>query len=181
MQITLTCQYSGLNRFKPKTNLRTLNFCPQKTKTYLKDIKVDATDITSKVYYIRDGNKDYGVFVRNKSFAKVDKDKKSCCNFEYYVLNAKCKAKVSADYLFVLFFFLASFFLSFCFFVSLFFAITFFVPSFLHFSFLYSFFSFFFFCSFTLTPLRPFVSPFLPFVSFYSGSFLVINRPIGSF
>lgn len=105
MQITLTCQYSGLNRFKPKTNLRTLNFCPQKTKTYLKDIKVDATDITSKVYYIRDGNKDYGVFVRNKSFAKVDKDKKSCCNFEYYVLNAKCKAKVSADYLFVLFFF----------------------------------------------------------------------------
>lgn len=65
----------------------------EKTKTYLKDIKVDATDITSKVYYIRDGNKDYGVFVRNKSFAKVDKDQKSCCNFEYYVLNAKCKAK----------------------------------------------------------------------------------------
>lgn len=69
----------------------------QKAKTYLKDIKVDATDITSKVYYIRDGNKDYGVFVRNKSFAKVDKDAKSCCNFEYYVLNDKCKAKVCVD------------------------------------------------------------------------------------
>lgn len=70
----------------------------EKAKTYLNDIKVDATDITSKVYYIRDGNKDYGVFVRNKSFAKVDKDAKSCCNFEYYVLNEKCKAKfISKD------------------------------------------------------------------------------------
>lgn len=76
----------------------------QKAKTYLNDIKVDATDITSKVYYIRDGNKDYGVFVRNKSFAKVDKDPKSCCNFEYYVLNEKCKAKVSVDLLFALLF-----------------------------------------------------------------------------
>ena len=70
-------------------------FFLQKAQTYLGDVKVDAEDVTSNVYKIRDGNSDNGIFVRNKNYSKVDKDNKSCCNFEYFVLNDKCKNLVS--------------------------------------------------------------------------------------
>ncbi len=67
----------------------------QKANTYLGDVKVDVEDVTSYVYKIRAGNKDNGIFVRNKNYSRVDKESVSCCNFEYFVLNEKCKTMVS--------------------------------------------------------------------------------------
>lgn len=67
----------------------------QKAKTYLDGVKVNVDDITSNVFKIRDGNRNNGVFVRNKNYSPVDDDSESCCNYEYFVLNAKCKQMVS--------------------------------------------------------------------------------------
>lgn len=65
----------------------------KKAETYLGDVKVDVQDITSKVYKIRDGNNGSNILVRDKSYSyKHDNESKSCCNFEYFVLNAKCKS-----------------------------------------------------------------------------------------
>ena len=52
-------------------------------------------DITSNVDKIRDYNMNNGIFVRNKNFTTVDGSSVSCCNYEYFVLNAKCKQMVS--------------------------------------------------------------------------------------
>ena len=67
----------------------------QKAKTYLDGVKVNVDDITSNVYKIRDGNSNNGIFVRNKVYSTVDDDSESCCNYEYFVLNGKCKKMVS--------------------------------------------------------------------------------------
>ncbi|XP_073229976.1 phospholipid-transporting ATPase ABCA3-like [Porites lutea] len=58
---------------------------------YLKSVKVDVLDITSKVYNIRDGNQGNNITVRN-TFTQYDNESKACCNYEFYVLNSKCKS-----------------------------------------------------------------------------------------
>ena len=67
----------------------------QKAETYLTSVKVDVQNITSGVYKIRDGNNGSGILVRGKSFSYSHNESTSCCNFEYFVLNAECKAIVS--------------------------------------------------------------------------------------
>ena len=70
-------------------------FISQNTGNYLKSVKVDVLDITSKVYNIRDGNQGNNITVRNM-FTQYDNESKACCNYEFYVLNSKCKSLVSS-------------------------------------------------------------------------------------
>ncbi|XP_020609398.1 ABC transporter A family member 6-like [Orbicella faveolata] len=63
----------------------------KKANTYLEGVKVNVDDITSNVYKIRDYNRNNGIFVRNKNYTTVDDSSVSCCNYEYFVLNAKCR------------------------------------------------------------------------------------------
>ena len=70
-------------------------FISQNASNYLKSVKVDVLDITSKVYNIRDGNQGNNITVRNV-FTQYDNESKACCNYEFYVLNSNCKSLVSS-------------------------------------------------------------------------------------
>ena len=88
--------HTGLDR-RIQVNSETLYFFLflQNANTYLGGVKVNADDITSNVYKIRDYNSNNGIFVRNKNFTTVDVSNTSCCHYEYFVLNTKCKQMVS--------------------------------------------------------------------------------------
>lgn len=92
--------HTGLDR-RIQVNSETLYFFLflQNANTYLGGVKVNADDITSNVYKIRDYNSNNGIFVRNKNFTTVDVSNTSCCNYEYFVLNTKCKQMVSNIFL----------------------------------------------------------------------------------
>lgn len=70
-------------------------FISQNASNYLKSVKVDVLDITSKVYNIRDGNQGNNITVGNV-FTQYDNESEACCNYEFYVLNSKCKSLVSS-------------------------------------------------------------------------------------
>ena len=79
-------------KVSPKINVC---FISQSASNYLKSVKVDVLDITSKVYNIRDGNQGNNITVGNV-FNQYDNESKACCNYEFYVLNSKCKSLVSS-------------------------------------------------------------------------------------
>ena len=85
-----------LRRLVLKVSLK-INVCfiSQNASNYLKSVKVDVLDITSKVYNIRDGNQGNNITVRNE-FTQYDNESKACCNYEFYVLNSNCKSLVSS-------------------------------------------------------------------------------------
>ncbi|XP_067040088.1 phospholipid-transporting ATPase ABCA3-like [Acropora muricata] len=65
----------------------------EKAKAYLSSVKVDTVNITSQVYNIRNGNNGSDILVRDKNYRiSQDKDSTYCCNYEFFVLNAKCKS-----------------------------------------------------------------------------------------
>ena len=86
-----------LRRLVLKVSLK-INVCFiwQNASNYLKSVKVDVLDITSKVYNIRDGNQGNNITVRNV-FTQYDNESKACCNYEFYVLNSNCKSLVSSS------------------------------------------------------------------------------------
>ena len=85
-----------LCRLVLKVNLKIkVCFISQNASNYLKSVKVDVLDITSKVYNIRDGNQGNNITVRNE-FTQYDNESKACCNYEFYVLNSNCKSLVSS-------------------------------------------------------------------------------------
>lgn len=64
----------------------------EKARTYLSSVKVDTLNVTTNVYNIRDGNNGKNILVRDKSYTfSYDNESRSCCNHEYFVLNAKCQ------------------------------------------------------------------------------------------
>ena len=64
-------------------------------------MKVDTVNITSQVYSIRNGNNGSDILVRDKNYRMSnDNDFTYCCNYEFFVLNAKCKSVVSTTSLF---------------------------------------------------------------------------------
>ncbi|XP_015769367.1 PREDICTED: ATP-binding cassette sub-family A member 3-like [Acropora digitifera] len=65
----------------------------EKAKAYLSSVKVDTVNITSQVYNIRNGNNGSDILVRDKNYRiSQDNDSTYCCNYEFFVLNAKCKS-----------------------------------------------------------------------------------------
>ena len=61
----------------------------------LKDVKVTLKDIESDLKKIQSGNQGNSIVVEGKKFQYNDDEKDVCCNYEFLVLNAKCKKAVS--------------------------------------------------------------------------------------
>ena len=62
---------------------------------HLKDVKVTLKDIKSDLQKIKTGNQGNNILVKGKKFQYKDDEKDVCCNYEFLVLNAKCKKAVS--------------------------------------------------------------------------------------
>ena len=62
---------------------------------HLKDVKVTLKDIESDLQKIQSGNQGNSILVEGKKFQYKDDEKDVCCNYEFLVLNAKCKKAVS--------------------------------------------------------------------------------------
>ncbi|KAM7436905.1 hypothetical protein ABFA07_013407 [Porites harrisoni] len=58
---------------------------------HLKDVKVTLKDIKSDLQKIQSGNQGNNILVKGKKFQYKDDEKDVCCNYEFLVLNAKCK------------------------------------------------------------------------------------------
>ena len=62
---------------------------------HLKDVKVTLKDIKSDLQKIKTGNQGNSILVKGNEFQYEDDEKDVCCNYEFLVLNAKCKKAVS--------------------------------------------------------------------------------------
>ena len=62
---------------------------------HLKDVKVTLKDIESDLQKIKTGNQGNNILVKGEKFLYKDDEQDVCCNYEFLVLNAKCKKAVS--------------------------------------------------------------------------------------
>ena len=62
---------------------------------HLKDVRVTMKDIESDLQKIQSGNQGNSILVEGEKFQYKDDEKDVCCNYEFLVLNAKCKKAVS--------------------------------------------------------------------------------------
>ncbi|CAH3155544.1 unnamed protein product [Porites evermanni] len=77
--------------FRPSVDPNKKNALFDVASKHLKDVKVTLKDIESDLQKIQSGNQGNSILVEGKKFQYKDDKKDVCCNYEFLVLNAKCK------------------------------------------------------------------------------------------
>ncbi|KAM7427451.1 hypothetical protein ABFA07_021424 [Porites harrisoni] len=77
--------------FRPNVDPDKKNALFDVASKHLKDVKVTLKDIESDLQKIQSGNQGNSILVEGEKFQYKDDEKDVCCNYEFLVLNAKCK------------------------------------------------------------------------------------------
>ncbi|CAH3155546.1 unnamed protein product, partial [Porites evermanni] len=77
--------------FRPSVDPEKKNALFDVASKHLKDVKVTLKNIKSDLQKIKTGNQGNNILVKGEKFQYKEDEKDVCCNYEFLVLNAKCK------------------------------------------------------------------------------------------